>query len=155
MTLATLTNYLQKLDEASTQPLYRQLQRSLRSAIEKRVVAPEDALPPERALAAYEQTFGDETVDRLAHGDARHLQLLREIALGRQRVVGRDHAILDRFAQRALELLIQRLSARFVERGQLFQCGGQNILLFPYCKDATQILPMQYQLLSLIGVIVS
>jgi len=49
--LATLTNYLQKLDEASTQPLYRQLQRSLRSAIEKRVVAPEDALPPERDLA--------------------------------------------------------------------------------------------------------
>jgi GntR family transcriptional regulator len=49
--VATLTNYLQKLDEASTQPLYRQLQRSLRTAIEKRVVAPEDALPPERDLA--------------------------------------------------------------------------------------------------------
>ena len=49
--MATLTNYLQKLDGASTQPLYRQLQRSLRSAIEERVVEPEDALPPERDLA--------------------------------------------------------------------------------------------------------
>ena len=47
----TLTNYLQKLDESSSLPLYQQLQRALRTAIEKRVVGPDDALPPERDLA--------------------------------------------------------------------------------------------------------
>ena len=47
----TLSNYLQKLDESSDLPLYQQLQRSLRAAIEKRVVGPDDALPPERDLA--------------------------------------------------------------------------------------------------------
>src|SRR6188474_589303 len=47
----TLSNYLQKLDETSALPLYQQLQRALRTAIEKRVVAPDDALPPERDLA--------------------------------------------------------------------------------------------------------
>src|SRR6186713_1280452 len=47
----TLSNYLQKLDETSSLPLYQQLQRALRTAIEKRVVAPDDALPPERDLA--------------------------------------------------------------------------------------------------------
>lgn len=47
----TLSNYLQKLDESSSLPLYQQLQRALRTAIEKRVVAPDDALPPERDLA--------------------------------------------------------------------------------------------------------
>src|SRR5688572_18807874 len=49
--LMTLSNYLQKLDESSDLPLYQQLQRSLRAAIEKRVVGPDDALPPERDLA--------------------------------------------------------------------------------------------------------
>lgn len=46
-----VSNYLQKLDESSSLPLYQQLQRSLRNAIEKRLVAPDDALPPERELA--------------------------------------------------------------------------------------------------------
>jgi GntR family transcriptional regulator len=46
-----LSNYLQKLDESSSLPLYQQLQRVLRNAIEKRLVAPDDALPPERDLA--------------------------------------------------------------------------------------------------------
>jgi GntR family transcriptional regulator len=47
----TLSNYLQKLDESSSLPLYQQLQRALRQAIENGVIAPEDALPPERDLA--------------------------------------------------------------------------------------------------------
>jgi GntR family transcriptional regulator len=47
----TLSNYLQKLDESSSLPLYQQLQRALREAIENGVIAPEDALPPERDLA--------------------------------------------------------------------------------------------------------
>lgn len=49
--LPALTQYLPKLDETSDLPLYQQLQRALREAIEKRVLGPDDALPPERDLA--------------------------------------------------------------------------------------------------------
>jgi GntR family transcriptional regulator len=49
--LPTLSQVLPPLDEASAQPLYQQLQRALREAIENRVIAPDDALPPERDLA--------------------------------------------------------------------------------------------------------
>ena len=40
-----------KLDTRSGSPLYLQLQRLLRSAIERHVLAPDEALPPERDLA--------------------------------------------------------------------------------------------------------
>jgi GntR family transcriptional regulator len=40
-----------KLDDRSGAPLYLQLQRVLRSAIEHHVLAPDEALPPERDLA--------------------------------------------------------------------------------------------------------
>jgi GntR family transcriptional regulator len=40
-----------KLDSANGAPLYLQLQRVLRSAIERHVLAPDEALPPERELA--------------------------------------------------------------------------------------------------------
>jgi GntR family transcriptional regulator len=40
------------LDPSSSLPLYQQLQRALREAIDKKVLAPEDALPSERQLAA-------------------------------------------------------------------------------------------------------
>ena len=49
--LPTLQQVLAPLDESSAQPLYQQLQRALRAAIENRVIAPDDALPPERDLA--------------------------------------------------------------------------------------------------------
>jgi GntR family transcriptional regulator len=49
--LPTLSQVLPPLDESSAQPLYQQLQRALREAIEKGVIAPDDALPPERDLA--------------------------------------------------------------------------------------------------------
>lgn len=49
--MPTLTDYLQPLDEADALPLYQQLQRKLRSAIESRVLSADDALPPERDLA--------------------------------------------------------------------------------------------------------
>ena len=49
--LPTLSQVLPTLDESSAQPLYQQLQRALREAIENRVIAPDDALPPERDLA--------------------------------------------------------------------------------------------------------
>lgn len=49
--MTLLTQHLRPLDEASTLPLYQQLQRRLRLAIENRVLGPDDALPPERDLA--------------------------------------------------------------------------------------------------------
>ena len=49
--MPTLSQVLPPLDEKSAQPLYQQLQRALRGAIENRVIGPDDALPPERDLA--------------------------------------------------------------------------------------------------------
>ena len=49
--LPTLSQVLPPLDESSALPLYQQLQRALRGAIENGVIGPEDALPPERDLA--------------------------------------------------------------------------------------------------------
>ncbi|HEY0941580.1 MAG TPA: GntR family transcriptional regulator [Steroidobacter sp.] len=49
--MSPLAEHLQPLDEASTLPLYQQLQRKLRLAIENRVLGADDALPPERDLA--------------------------------------------------------------------------------------------------------
>lgn len=49
--MTSLSQKLRPLDESSSQPLYQQLQRSLREAIERRLVSPDDALPPERDLA--------------------------------------------------------------------------------------------------------
>lgn len=48
--MITLAKHL-KLDNSSDLPLYQQLQRALRDAIERRALSPEDALPSERDLA--------------------------------------------------------------------------------------------------------
>jgi GntR family transcriptional regulator len=48
---SSLLRTLGKLDESNSLPLYQQLQRALRQAIERRVLGPDDALPPERDLA--------------------------------------------------------------------------------------------------------
>jgi GntR family transcriptional regulator len=50
--VSALSQIVGRLDEKSSLPLYQQLQRALRQAIERRVLGPEDALPPERDLAA-------------------------------------------------------------------------------------------------------
>ena len=55
--LPTLSQVLPPLDETSAQPLYQQLQRALRDAIENRVIGPDDALPPERDLAETARCF--------------------------------------------------------------------------------------------------
>jgi GntR family transcriptional regulator len=47
-----LAEILRPLDPSQSQPLYQQLQRALREAIEKRVLAPDDALPAERQIAS-------------------------------------------------------------------------------------------------------
>jgi GntR family transcriptional regulator len=49
--LTPFSEHLQPFDEASSLPLYQQLQRKLRLAIENRVLGADDALPPERDLA--------------------------------------------------------------------------------------------------------
>lgn len=49
--MTPLSEHLQSLDESSTLPLYQQLQRKLREAIESRVIGTDDALPAERELA--------------------------------------------------------------------------------------------------------
>ena len=49
--MTALSHAVGKLDENSSLPLYQQLQRALRQAIETRVLGPDDALPPERDLA--------------------------------------------------------------------------------------------------------
>jgi GntR family transcriptional regulator len=46
-----LAKILGNLDPDDSQPLYQQLQRGLREAIEKRILGPDDALPSERQLA--------------------------------------------------------------------------------------------------------
>jgi GntR family transcriptional regulator len=49
--VAVLSQRIGKLDQSSGLPLYQQLQRALRRAIESRALGPDDALPPERDLA--------------------------------------------------------------------------------------------------------
>jgi GntR family transcriptional regulator len=50
--MTSLAETVGPLDERSSLPLYQQLQRALRKAIEIRLLAPEDALPAERDLAS-------------------------------------------------------------------------------------------------------
>jgi hypothetical protein len=61
-----------------------------------------------RALATGQQALADQAVQGLAHGDARDAELLGHVAFGRQGVVGREDLLLDGFAQRALQLLVER-----------------------------------------------
>jgi GntR family transcriptional regulator len=49
--MTSLAQILGNLDPNDTLPLYQQLQRGLREAIEKRILGPDDALPSERQLA--------------------------------------------------------------------------------------------------------
>ena len=50
--MPSLTEILKPLDPAASQPLYQQLQRALRDAIESRLLSPDDALPAERQIAS-------------------------------------------------------------------------------------------------------
>ena len=47
-----LSQFLKPLDPDQSQPLYQQVQRVLREAIQQRALGPDDALPAERDLAA-------------------------------------------------------------------------------------------------------
>jgi GntR family transcriptional regulator len=49
--MTTLAQVLKPLDPNHSLPLYQQLQRAVREAIERRVLGPDDALPSERQLA--------------------------------------------------------------------------------------------------------
>jgi len=50
--MTSLADLLRPLDPASNLPLYQQLQRALREAIETRALRPDDALPAERQIAS-------------------------------------------------------------------------------------------------------
>lgn len=49
--MTSLTRHFRPLDASSSLPLYQQLQRALRDAIERKLLGAHDALPPERDLA--------------------------------------------------------------------------------------------------------
>jgi len=49
--VTSLAQILKTLDPKDNLPLYQQLQRGIREAIEKRILGPDDALPSERQLA--------------------------------------------------------------------------------------------------------
>ena len=49
--MTSLADVLPPLDPNSSLPLYQQLQRAIRMAIENRVLGPDDALPAERQIA--------------------------------------------------------------------------------------------------------
>jgi GntR family transcriptional regulator len=49
--MTSLAQILKTLDPNDNLPLYQQLQRGIREAIEKRILGPDDALPSERQLA--------------------------------------------------------------------------------------------------------
>jgi GntR family transcriptional regulator len=49
--MSSFSDALRPLDPGNNQPLYQQLQRAIREAIENRVLAPDDALPAERQIA--------------------------------------------------------------------------------------------------------
>ena len=49
--MTVLSQFVRPLDPQSNQPLYQQLQRAIREAIEARALGPDDALPAERQLA--------------------------------------------------------------------------------------------------------
>ena len=48
----SFSEVVRNLDPQGSQPLYQQLQRAIRDAIENHVLAPEDALPAERQIAS-------------------------------------------------------------------------------------------------------
>src|SRR4051794_13521044 len=50
--MPSFAQILRPLDPKASQPLYQQLQRALREAIESQVLAPDDALPAERQIAS-------------------------------------------------------------------------------------------------------
>ena len=66
--MSSVTDFVKPLDPNDTQPLYQQLQRAVREAIENHVLAPEDALPSERQLAEDFALEFTEASKRL-HGD--------------------------------------------------------------------------------------
>ena len=68
--MTPLSQALGGLDESSSLPLYQQLQRALRQAIETRLLSPDDALPPERDLAtefAVSRITVRKAIDGLVH----------------------------------------------------------------------------------------
>ncbi len=97
-----------------------------------------------RALAPHQQSFFHQPFDRLAHRDARHRQFLGQLALRRQGVVDAQYALLDGFAQGALQLLVERQLAVRIERAQQVGQGGHFGNVSSTTEiPMTQTLPLQ------------
>ena len=71
------------------------------------------------ALAPHQQAFFTRPSIALRTVMRETSSSVGEIALRRQRVVGAEHAPLDRVAKRALQLLVQRQAARVIECAKL------------------------------------
>jgi GntR family transcriptional regulator len=76
-----LSQSVGRLDEGSRLPLYQQLQRALRQAIESHVLGPDDALPPERDLAT-DFSVSRITVRKAIHGLVSEGMLVRRQGSG-------------------------------------------------------------------------
>ena len=79
--MTPLSQIVGKLDDSSSLPLYQQLQRALRQAIETRVLGPDDALPPERDLA-HEFSVSRITVRKAIDGLVNEGMLVRRQGAG-------------------------------------------------------------------------
>src|SRR5207244_1018703 len=84
-----------------------------------------------RALALDQVALGGQQVDRLAHRNARNLQIGGELAFRRQDIVGPEHALLDRTSQRPLQLLIQRHAISRIKPQDLCQRSHYHTLPDP------------------------
>ena len=93
-------------------------------------------------MAAHEQPFAHQTVDGLAHGDPRDTELAGEVALGRQCVVHAEDVAVHGFAQRALQLLVQRQIARARKRANRFREARHAGPLVP--DQSAGLIPMPY-----------
>lgn len=98
--MSPLADKLGLLDPASSQPLYLQLQRALRDAIEQGALGPEDALPSERQLAA-ELGISRITVRKALDGLADEGLLVRRHGSGNfvGRRIEKNFAMLTSFSE--------------------------------------------------------
>jgi hypothetical protein len=90
------------------------------------------------ALPAREEALRDQAVQRLAHGDPRDAQLVRKLALRRQRVVRRKHLALDGFTQDTLQLPIERRVILLIDAADAVSETTQDILRIAAVRDKTE-----------------
>src|SRR5205814_826917 len=83
-----------------------------------------------RALPPDEEPFLDQAVDGLANGDPRNREIGGDLPLGGKGVVRGEEAVFDRFAQRSLQLLVERLVGAGIEGLEDFGQGRHRNLCY-------------------------